>query len=80
MKYFLLMDFTVICIHYLTGEALFHFSKSENISSFHVNCRMLLIHVPAGILSLRKIDLSNTELLNQSKNNNIYKVTPFAIS
>ena len=55
----------------------FHFLKLVNISSFRVNCSMLLEPVPAQPLPLRNIDLSITMHLNQHENNNINKVTPY---
>ena len=42
MKYFLLMDFIVTLIHCVTYQDVSHFSKSEHIWIFRVNCNISL--------------------------------------
>ena len=59
---------------------IFILKKLVDISSFHVNCSMLLEPVPAQPLPLRNIELSIIMLLNQHENNNINKVTPYPTS
>ena len=41
---------------------------------------MLLEPVPAQLLPLWNIDLSIIQLFNKHENNNLHKVTPYAIS
>ena len=77
IEYFLCLGCIVIVIHYLTQKTHFHFPKLVNISSFHVNCSMLLEPVPTQPLPF---DQPIIQLLNKHENNNLHKVTTYAIS
>ena len=54
MKYYLWMDFIVTLIHSVTYKDVSHFSKSERIWIFRVNCNTSLTHVLVKLLPVQK--------------------------
>ena len=79
MEYFLCVWCIAIFVHYLTQKAHFHFPKVVNVSSFCVNCNVMLEPVSVQPLPLQNIDLSIIVLFNKHENNNMNKATPYAI-
>ena len=69
----------IIFIYYWTLKVHYHFPKSVNVLSFHVNCGMIPARVAAQRLPLRNNHISTTLLLNKQENINIYMVVSYAI-